>query len=158
MDAAWNAAGYSYRRRDLIDYEAATESLRIGAVVCKNVATVLVAAKVNCTYYRRSERNGQTLLINGQTVLRTQVIRKRRRFGGMQWFLRKIYKGYFDWILVVRLGEDAVPFDSFLVNRAQYFAMDPWLHDLLPGEWHVQHEIDGIAALVGAIRPALAQA
>jgi DNA invertase Pin-like site-specific DNA recombinase len=148
MRAAWDAAGHSLRSQDAEDGEAIAASLKRGAAVCRNIALALRAAGLDCAYHCRADRNSQTLLINQRTILRTQVVCRRPRFDGFQWYLRKVYKGSFDWALVVRANEDGSPFDSFLVDRRQYFAMDVWLNDALPGTWKQYCRMDQVVNLL----------
>lgn len=147
LEAAWRAAGYELHLRDDVDFGAVTDALRTGASMCRTVANALVAAGVNCVFYKRADRSAQTLLINGRAVLRTQVIWRRPRNGTMQWCLRKIYKSHFDWILVVRLASDGRAHDSILVDRRNYFSMGKWLPESLGADWKWNNEQQQIAGL-----------
>lgn len=152
LEAAWQAAGYRPHQRDNADYATVTDALRKGAAMCRSIAGALIAAGVDCVFHKRVDRSAQTLLINGQTVLRTQTIWKRPRHGGMQWCLRKVYKGHFDWALVIRMEDDERAHDSMLLSRRDYFALDRWLSEPLRGAWSQYEDMNRIAELFRAIR------
>jgi DNA invertase Pin-like site-specific DNA recombinase len=149
MRAAWMEAGAVYP--PATDYAAMEHSAKAGAEMCQKIASTLVAAGVDCRRHTREDRRGQTLLINGRTVLRVQLIWRRPRNSSVQWCLRKLYKGHFDWALVVRLQDDDVPKDSLLLTRAQYFAQGVWMPETLPRLWPVYQSTEELAPLFAGL-------
>jgi hypothetical protein len=150
LAAAWAEAGASFPSgldgQDFIEME---HSAATGAAMCTRVCSALSAAGIDCRRYTRADRRGQTILINGRTVLRVQVIWKRPRYDGMQWSLRKIYNDRFDWVLVVRLREDDTARDSVLLRRDDYFAQEKWMQDQLTGGWRSCTSVEKLLAMFG---------
>ena len=147
LQAAWAAAGTSYPSgAEGVDLEGAERSAAAGAHWCSSVHAFLRQLGIDCERHTRSDRRGQTLRINGNTVLRLQVIWERRRHDVQQWEVRKIYKGHFDLILLVRIRQDDTAFDSLLLRREQYFSLDRWLHNAMDDCWAVLRSSEDVAA------------
>lgn len=155
LEHAWKAVGATKHVLDKTDFAENVAASKIGSMLCQTVANALRIAGVQCANHGRPSRNNQTLLLNGHTVLRTQPVWKRPRYQGTEWSLRKVYKGYFDWALIVRLNADHSPFDSLLVSRKQYFELDVWLHDDLPETWLRHQNLEQIAQLFTSLTPGL---
>ncbi|MBK6008726.1 recombinase family protein [Ramlibacter ginsenosidimutans] len=152
--AAWAAAGAVYPcGAEGIDQAAAQRSASVGARICNAAHAFLRQAGVDCQQHTRPDRRGQTLLINGDTVLRLQVIWQRSRDDLQQWEIRRVYKEHFDWILVVRIRPDDTPLDSILLSRAQYFSQTRWLHDALDDSWTVLRSSSEIVDAMRKLRP-----
>lgn len=86
LKAAWEAAGSELHTHAHQD-GAIGASLRAGSQLCQNIARMLAGTGIQCTFYKRADRNGQTLLLNGRTILRTQVVRKEPRYETNQWHI-----------------------------------------------------------------------
>lgn len=147
LQSAWAAAGTGYPSgAEGVDLAGVERSACVGARWCSSVRAFLQQLGVDCERHTRSDRRGQSLLVNGNTVLRLQVIWERPRHESKQWEVRKIYKGHFDWILLVRIREDDTAFDSLLLRREQYFSLDRWLHNALDDSWAVLRSREDVAA------------
>ncbi len=154
MRNAWAAAGAAYPcGAEGIDQAGVERSAAIGSRMCDTVQCFLQQAGVRCERHTRRDRRGQTLLVNGNTVLRLQVIWKRSRREVQQWEIRKIYKGHFDWILLVRIQPDDTALDSILLSRDQYFAQARWVQDALDETWTLLRSTADVAAAMGKLRP-----
>lgn len=154
LRAAWSAAGSVYPSgAEGIDLQGVERSASVGLRMCDSVLSFLKDAGVDCERHTRKDRRGQTLRINGNTVLRLQVIWTRPRLDFEQWEIRKIYKGYFDWILVVRIRPDDTPLDSILLRRDQYFSLDSWLQDALDESWPVLGSTAQVVAVMRKLAP-----
>lgn len=149
VKAAWLAAGAEYPTKATEEDRADVERcIGVGASMCSRVLGLLQAAGVDCQRYTRGDRRGQTLLVNHSCIMRVQTIWRRRRYDGSQWALRKTYKGCFAYVLVVRMTDQGIPFDSILLTRKEYFASDKWLHDELVGDWEIHRSIEEVVALM----------
>ena len=154
IEQAWAAAGSPYpSRAQGLDLAGVERSTSVGARMCSSVHAFLKQAGVDCERHTRTDRRGQTLLVNGNTVLRVQVIWKRPRHELEQWEIRKIYKGHFDWILVIRIRQDDTPLDSILLRRDQYFACDKWLNDALDESWTLLRSAPDVSEAMRKLRP-----
>ncbi|MCC2673751.1 MAG: hypothetical protein K0Q43_5190 [Ramlibacter sp.] len=151
LEAAWNAAGFNPHVLDEQDYALISDHAAVGARMCKTIFTLLRRAGIDCGYYRRPDRSSQTLVVNKHVVLRLQVIWRRPRRGGTQWWLPKIYKGRFDWAFVIRMNEDGSVFDSILIDRTDYFALDRWLTDVLFGSWKIHRTLEEVSEVFGRL-------
>lgn len=154
MPAAWAAAGAAYPSGTQgIDQDGVQRSACVGARICNAALAFLQQAGVECERHTRRDRRGQTLLVNGETVLRLQVIWKRSRDALQEWEIRRVYKAHFDWVLVVRIREDDSPLDSILLNRQQYFSQTRWLHDTLDDSWTLLRSTAEVVGAMRALRP-----
>jgi DNA invertase Pin-like site-specific DNA recombinase len=146
--AAWAAAGFQYDPDRELTHRKKGALLHQGTQICSMVQSALVGAGVNCKYHTKVKRTGQLLVIDGDTILRVQVIRQHKRHEANRWLLRKVYRGAaFDWALVVRLNDDGSPVDSLLLRREEYFAHPMWFPDVLTGRWDVHTSVSSVIHL-----------
>jgi DNA invertase Pin-like site-specific DNA recombinase len=133
FESALGLLGLVPSKRDEDAYSQIVKVCALGGRLCNAVESVLTRQGVQCTRLRPG--GGHSILVNGESKVRIQVIKRRARYGVIQWSLRKIYRETFDHVLIVRVNADESVFDSILLQRDQYFSYKLWFDDELPGSY-----------------------
>lgn len=150
-EAAWLAAGAEFPRRGARDVGAVVAVTSLQAKLASAMAYLLSQSGVRCVWNPGVGGHSACLTVNGQVIVRVQVIHRKQHNGLLEWWLPKVYRKKFDWMFVIR-ADPAGPVDSILLRRDHYFAQGKWLPDLLPATWSVSRTMYEVAALFGGLK------
>jgi hypothetical protein len=150
IEAAWEAAGAVFPKRGARNIDAVVALTSSQAKIAASLAHLLSRSGVHCVWNPGVGGHGASLIVNGNVIVRVQVINRKQRNGLFEWSLPKVYRKKFDWVFVVR-SEATGPVDSILLRRDQYFAQRKWLPDPIPAAWTVSRSMAEVSRLFGGL-------